>query len=187
VFNFTYDTTNPLIALISPSNGSMQSSSTIVLQYNVSEANNVTNCTMHYRGTETDNTSISSGTNTFSIYENQQGGPYEWYITCYDNSGNLGTSFTNQFYVGWSETVDGGVGSSVGMDTTDGREEKIEEDKVKVTDSLISEIKEKILQIGTAFSPKHPYLGFGFFCLLMYIAYLFITVGPAYIKKKKIG
>jgi len=81
-YTFTYDATLPLIALISPDDGSSTTSKTITFDYTQTETNS-DGCYLTINGDE-----YTDFTQTLSD------GTYLWYVTCIDKAGNSGTSGT---------------------------------------------------------------------------------------------
>jgi len=182
----TLDTTSPAITLLSPGNNSIQSSSDITLSYNVSDTNNVTNCTLNYRGvTGSTDTSINkSTTNQFSVYENEQGPDYSWYITCYDNSGNLGTSQVNKFSVSWSDPISddtsgGGATEVASREAEAEYNATIAQTKAEMPENIKGNL---ILEIGYRLYPSNPLMGFIVLCGLIILLFLSFNTAPEFWK-----
>jgi len=173
----TLDNTAPSITLLSPGNNSILSSSDIILSYNVSEVNTIDNCTLNYRGTAgiSDTNINKSATNTFSVYENQQGPDYTWLVKCYDNSGNVGTSLTNSFSVAWSEEGDDTSGGGATEVASREAEAEYNATTLKAKVEIPENIKDNlILRIGWEIFPSNPLGGFFFLCgILILGAYAF--------------
>ncbi len=89
---FRIDVTYPVIALVSPANGTSQTSSNAVtFTYNVSDVA-INNCTLYLNGVrnETDTSITISTSQTFA--ENVPNGAYNWSVRCADAANNLNTS-----------------------------------------------------------------------------------------------
>jgi hypothetical protein len=95
------DTKMPIINLTSPVNGSTwdgQSSSTVTFSYNVSDANNIVNCSLYIDGSrdQTDSTITKDTTQTF-LKEFTTSGNHTWYVECTDAANNIGSVPSWQF------------------------------------------------------------------------------------------
>ena len=184
-YNFTIDHTAPSITLISPGNNSFQSSSDITLSYNISETNNVTNCTLTYRETAgTPDTSINkSETNTFSVFENENGGPYTWDIACYDNLGNLGTSSTIGFYVALPDEEQDDTPGGSSSEVASREAEALYNQSILQTTEIPSNITGNwMLEIGAILYPSNPLTGFIVLCGLLILGAYAYSVGPEFWK-----
>jgi len=90
---FTIDTTPTAIQLILPNNKTGDNDANLSFSYNVTETNNVTNCSLIINGliNITNNSIDKSTTNYFYMYEVPVA-QYNWSINCSDNTGNIGES-----------------------------------------------------------------------------------------------
>ncbi|MDP7506786.1 MAG: hypothetical protein QF362_05100, partial [Candidatus Woesearchaeota archaeon] len=91
--NFTIDTTATVITLILPINKSGDNDGNITFSYNVTETNDVDNCSLTVNNeVNITNVSISKNeTNYFHLYDIPTV-QYNWSINCIDNIGNIGES-----------------------------------------------------------------------------------------------
>ncbi len=89
------DTTNPVITLISLTNNSGDSDGNITFNYNVTDTNNVTNCSLIVNNEiNITNSSITkSATQTFAI-NNLAIASYNWSVNCTDQVNNINNSET---------------------------------------------------------------------------------------------
>ncbi|MBW2999136.1 hypothetical protein KY339_00560, partial [Candidatus Woesearchaeota archaeon] len=100
------DTSEPVVNLESPLNNTLEnSSSTVIFEYNVSDAmTNISNCSLILNGLNnaTNNSVIENTTQNFTItLPNAQ---YNWSIKCYDSNGFLGYSLTFNLTIDVPET-----------------------------------------------------------------------------------
>ncbi|MFA5887256.1 MAG: PGF-pre-PGF domain-containing protein [Candidatus Nanoarchaeia archaeon] len=116
---FRIDITYPVIALVSPVNGTSQTSSnSITFTYNVSDIA-INNCTLYLNGVvnETDTSITVNTSQTFA--ENVPNGNYNWSVKCADAANNINTTANFSLTVSYtpSETLastSGGGGSGGG-------------------------------------------------------------------------
>lgn len=87
---FTLDHTSPLITLISPANVTSVTAGSISFTFNVSDANNVSNCSLIVDNSIA--TTLTSITNTTTISHSLSAGTFSWHINCTDEAGNVGNS-----------------------------------------------------------------------------------------------
>ncbi|MDP1729461.1 MAG: S8 family serine peptidase, partial [archaeon] len=94
----TYDITAPSINLTSPSDGYAEtaSSSTLTFNYNVTDANNISNCSLIVNGAVN---TVNLTINPSSITSTFVPGNYNWSVNCSDNSGNIGNSSNRSFTI----------------------------------------------------------------------------------------
>ncbi len=87
-------TTAPLVKLVSPPDNSWTNSSFQILYFNVSAINSLSNCSLYINNnlnqTKTGSQLINPGTNNFTVTFND--GTYNWSVTCWDNSSQIGNS-----------------------------------------------------------------------------------------------
>jgi PGF-pre-PGF domain-containing protein len=112
---FTVDTTAPIVTLLAPANNSVwNSSSTVNFSYNVTDANDISSCSILINGlVNKTNTSVSKNVvQNFII--NLANGVYNWSVRCNDTAGNIGNSSTYTLSVsvsgGGSGSDNGGAG-----------------------------------------------------------------------------
>ena len=97
--NFTIDLTNPIVALITPADGTSYNSNSqsIAFQYNLSETN-LANCSLIINSvTAVTSSLVINGANSF--IETLTPGNYIWNISCYDLAGNLNNSENRNFSI----------------------------------------------------------------------------------------
>lgn len=93
------DTIAPTIILISPINNSGQPQN-ITFNYNVTEANNVTSCSLILNSaTNQTNTSIKKSITQNFTLDNLAIGSYNWSVNCTDDSNNVGESESRIFSI----------------------------------------------------------------------------------------
>jgi len=98
--NVVNDNTLPIIYLISPQNNSGDSDGNITFSYNVTDINNINNCSLYVANTiNLTNLSTTKNLAQYFTLNNLAVGSYNWSIKCYDNSSNLGVSNTSTFSV----------------------------------------------------------------------------------------
>jgi len=110
-FTITYDTTNPNITLLNPSNSdsSNTGTSTVIFEYNVSESN-IDDCSLIING-EVDQTASDvsvSEANNFS--KSLASGSYNWNINCTDLANNLESSGIRSLTINAAAATSGGGG-----------------------------------------------------------------------------
>ena len=118
-FTITYDTTNPNITLLNPSNSdsSNTGTSTVIFEYNVSESN-IDDCSLIING-EVDQTASDvsvSEANNFS--KSLASGSYNWNINCTDLANNLESSGIRSLTINAAAATSGGGGGGGGSTTT---------------------------------------------------------------------
>ena len=99
-FTFIYDSTSPLINILNPNDGSSYTSNSqsINFNYNISETNEIRNCTMIINNIpNSTESSINKNSASFSITFGV--GSYNWNINCTDNANNIGNSTLRSFSV----------------------------------------------------------------------------------------
>ncbi len=98
---FPLDTTPPNVTLSSPSNGSFISSSAVNLSFFTSDdMSTQMNCSLFLDGAlNQTNPSVANNTPTAFGVSGLQMGNHTWKVTCKDNSSNVGTSPTWNFFV----------------------------------------------------------------------------------------
>ncbi len=97
------DKTKPVITLISPSNGTNQTSSrTVTFRYNVTDAS-IASCTITHDTSDTDTTITTDSTQEFSRTFDSNG-LYDWHIDCTDFAGNTNASVTWRVRVNYTST-----------------------------------------------------------------------------------
>ncbi|MDD9953414.1 MAG: hypothetical protein OXR66_03695 [Candidatus Woesearchaeota archaeon] len=99
------DITPPIITQLSPENSSFVGTNNVVLQYNVSDSISIDNCTLFIDELENEtDTSVTVGaTEEFNVY--LEDGNYTWRVQCYDVQSNFNTSFTLNFTVLKSDSI----------------------------------------------------------------------------------
>jgi len=100
IVNIINDEFGPNITLLLPQEDNMSVPGSINFTYNVSDDNNLVNCSLFINGVlnQTDNSTISSsfdGNFTTSFIE----GIYNWSVACYDILDNLGISNNRTLYI----------------------------------------------------------------------------------------
>ena len=95
---FGVDLTDPVVTLVHPTNGSTNYSNNITFTFNVTDLNNIKNCSLYLNDElNTTNSSlviaVSTGINqNFTISNIPDSDNLPWNITCYDQSERSGTS-----------------------------------------------------------------------------------------------
>ncbi len=115
-YTITYDVSNPNITLISPSDSSSYTSNSqsIGFSYNVSDANEITNCSLvvnslvSLTNTSINQSLVNSFTKSFSP------GSYTWNLNCTDSGNNQANSSTRSFTVTALEDEGGSGGGGGG-------------------------------------------------------------------------
>ena len=95
-WNITIDSVAPNVTATSPSNLSSDTDGTVQFFYNVTDAYDITNCTLYIEGTANyTNYSITNFTSqNFTVGNMQESDHLEWFISCKDNASNIGNSST---------------------------------------------------------------------------------------------
>jgi len=92
-YTFTIDATYPGISLLSPSNASTQTSSSITFNYNATDNFNLTSCSLLFNGaTDQTDTTITQGISQSFTKSSIDNGDYTWGVNCLDIAGNQNTS-----------------------------------------------------------------------------------------------
>src|SRR3989344_141763 len=92
-YTFTVDTTYPEISLLSPSNESTQTSSSITFNYNATDNFNLTSCSLLFNGaTDQTDTTITQGISQSFTKSSIDNGAYTWVVNCLDIASNQNTS-----------------------------------------------------------------------------------------------
>jgi hypothetical protein len=92
IFNYTIDTTKPIVTLITPENNSLLLNNPIIFNYNISDIGEIQNCSLLINTTgtmqiiQTELLPTKNSTNNFQ--ENLIEGTYLWEILCVDETGN---------------------------------------------------------------------------------------------------
>ena len=122
---FYFDTTAPVVELISPDDGNdtYEEDHSVSFKYNVTDNFEVDNCSLLIDGAiESTDTGIARNSTETRTYTFSASGSYDWTIRCYDDAGNLHehSNFTIEI-----QAVDddddgggGGGGGGGGADTT---------------------------------------------------------------------
>lgn len=115
------DTSAPSIALVSPTDSSSTTSTSITFQFNVSDTlSDIDYCSVFLDGTEYENTSIISESETNTISISSIGtGTHSWKVFCNDTLGNEANSSSRSFTIVAPSTKDsttsGGSSSQVSL------------------------------------------------------------------------
>src|SRR3989338_314680 len=118
-YTFTVDTTKPEISLLSPSNGSTQTSSSITFNYNVTDNFNLTSCSLVFNGaTDQTDTTITQGISQSFSKSSISNGDYTWRVNCLDIASNQNTSLTYDIEINVASSG-GGDSSGNGGDSGD--------------------------------------------------------------------
>ena len=184
-YSITFDITSPSITLLNPSDSASYTSSSqsIVFSYNVSDTNDISNCSLILNNNiNLTNTSIDKSiTQNFTISFGP--GAYNWLINCTDLAANTVNStqrsFTITAPVSTSSSTGGGGGSSIstktyiiskeqavtGYTTTLGTKDKIKftffDGKSLEHILIINEIGENYVNITIQSNPINLKLGIG--------------------------
>jgi hypothetical protein len=116
IFEITQDVTKPIVTSISPE-GFVNTENTTFI-FNVSDANNVSNCTvvLNNKLNVTNPSITNNAQNTITAYYLEEG-PYNWSINCSDSAGNIGNSSIKNITVDLTEPgidlIEPGNGDSV--------------------------------------------------------------------------
>ncbi|MFA5084637.1 MAG: hypothetical protein WC475_04675, partial [Candidatus Paceibacterota bacterium] len=114
------DTHNPVVSARTPADEAEDGEGSVSFVFNVSDNSSIKNCSLYIDDEmDTTDTSISKDTNqTISISLTQ--GDYEWYVKCYDYSGNSGRSGDRDLSITEEDDDDDdGGGSSGGSSSED--------------------------------------------------------------------
>jgi len=104
-YTFTVDTTQPEVGLLSPSNTSTQTSSSVTFIYNVTDNVNITSCSFIFDGsTDQTNTTITQGISQSFVKTGILNGEHTWAVRCNDFSSNQNTSVTRSVTVSVSSS-----------------------------------------------------------------------------------
>lgn len=120
-YSITYDDTNPVVTLVSPEDGSSDDAGSVSFSFNVTDDNEIDNCSLIVDGDmEKDDSSIDKD-ETESMTISLSTGSYDWKVQCRDLAGNAGTSSTWEISITSSSSGDdddgddgGGSGSTGG-------------------------------------------------------------------------
>ena len=103
---FTVDTTNPVVTLVAPSNSSTDNDGNIEFVYNVTDSNNITNCSLYINNIlNQSNTSVNRSDNN-SFTRSLSNGNYNWTVQCIDEANNTANSSLFLFTISIPETAD---------------------------------------------------------------------------------
>jgi sporulation protein YlmC with PRC-barrel domain len=96
----TIDTTNPSLILLSPSTNLVNDDGNISFVYNITDTNNITNCSLILNNEiNLTNSSIIKGINSSFQLNDLEAGKYNWSINCFDIAGNTNVSEIRRFTV----------------------------------------------------------------------------------------
>ena len=100
-WNFTIDTTAPVVRLESPPNSSVITNTrNVTFRYNVTDNTNISNCSLRINNAvNKTNYSITINTTQNFTANDMPNGRYNWSVLCYDIAGNSNTSET------WTLTI----------------------------------------------------------------------------------
>lgn len=107
----TYDITNPSITTITPDNNSVDTDGLVTFTFNVSDTNNVTNCSLYIDGewNQTDVSITKDTTQSFtqvSLTETS----HTWIVECFDEAGNVLNTSNHNMNVDIPDYPDAPVG-----------------------------------------------------------------------------
>ena len=92
-FTLTMDTTSPSANLISPPNNTLQTATTTVtFQFNVTDTNPVSNCSLILNNNVIDTLPSPARNTTLSFTSSLDNGIYNWSVNCTDAASNIGPS-----------------------------------------------------------------------------------------------
>ena len=95
----TVDTTDPIVELESPVNGSSSRESSVSLLYNVNDDSNVASCSLLVDGASAStNNNITAGA-SLNFLHNFSVGTHIWQVYCVDETGNTGFSVNNSLTI----------------------------------------------------------------------------------------
>ena len=114
--NVSADTTAPNVNLISPTNSSTwSSSSTVTFTYNVTDNNDITNCSLIINGTfDQVNSSAVVKNISQTFTKSLSNANYNWSVNCTDLANNQGNSSINSLTVSYTAPSGGGTPSGGG-------------------------------------------------------------------------
>jgi len=115
-FTFVYDITQPVVELISPANTQSYTANSqeITFEFNISEANEVNNCSLIVDGNlNSTNTSIIKNL-TQNFVVNFGTGTYNWNVNCTDKANNIGNSSQRSFTITAPVSTSSGGGGGGG-------------------------------------------------------------------------
>ena len=153
-YTFTIDATKPSISLLSPSNGSTQTSSSVTFNYNVTDNFNLTSCSLLFNGaTDQTDATITQGISQSFSKSSISNGDYTWGVSCLDIASNQNSSVTYDIEINVVSSGGGGSPGSGGDSGNSGesspattiKESKVEEEKEEefIVDEKEYETKEK--------------------------------------------
>ncbi|MBW2976444.1 hypothetical protein KY347_03285, partial [Candidatus Woesearchaeota archaeon] len=94
------DTTQPSVTLISPISDTGDIDGNMAFSYNVTDASNVTNCSLVINSNlNLTNSSVTKNATQNLLLNNLQAGSYNWSVNCSDKGSNTGESETRQLAV----------------------------------------------------------------------------------------
>ena len=107
-YTITYDNTDPIVNLESPDDAGSETAGTITFEYNVSDTNTISNCSIIIDGDveDTDTSINKEQTQDFDV--SLTADTYEWRIRCYDIAGNSDNSELRDLTITSSTTSDDG-------------------------------------------------------------------------------
>lgn len=100
-YTFVYDYINPSISQINPNEGISYTSNSqsIIFEYNITETNDITNCSLIINGIPSlTNSSINKSTSN-GLTKSFSPGHYNWNVNCTDKANNIGNSSLRSFTV----------------------------------------------------------------------------------------
>ena len=113
-YTITLDSTNPVVSLESPDDDASESEGSIDFEFNVSDTNDIVNCSLVVDDEiEDTSTSISKGTSE-SLSLSLNAGSYDWKIRCYDEAGNSDDSAEREITITSSSDDDDDSSDSSG-------------------------------------------------------------------------
>ena len=112
----TLDTTVPVITLISPANATSSTTNTYNFTFNVTDTNNVLNCSLIFDDSPINNiTNVNNTGGVSGMYNSSLGvATHTWSVNCTDVAGNVGNSSTRTLIVTSASTEDSSSSSSEG-------------------------------------------------------------------------
>ena len=140
-YTITFDKTNPVVTLVSPSDESSTTAGSVNFRFNVTDSSDIDNCSLIIESdlNQTDTSITKSTTQTITV-SSIAAGDYEWQVRCYDKAGNMHETGE------WDLTVTGSSSSgddSSSSDNDDSDSESIEEDDTPTTFVIIDSDFEK--------------------------------------------
>ena len=106
----TTDVSGPAITLVSPTDSLSTTSTSISFTYNVSDDNDVSNCTLSIGASNYTNSSYVNQSATNTISATLSVASYTWNISCTDSLGNIENSSTRSLTITSSDTGGGDSG-----------------------------------------------------------------------------